>query len=340
MIQYYCLNCGQKINATDDSVGKQAKCPKCSAVMSVPAPEPQSPETQIKFFCVQCGQKIHIPQQYQGRTCKCPQCNAENTVPLQKTQSKQDVVNKNTHSVISNRSETLHLKEESGIAQLSIKDDAYNNQKGDTHSKNLDIENHIENKEVLPSAGKKDCTDIPCPHCGKVYQLANKNLGKVMTCIECRKNFLTPSSAEKSTGDEKIVHFACLMCKTKLKAPESMEGKTVLCPNCECYAEVPAPEREPSSSEEAMPFKLLKLTKECPFCGEEIPERAKKCKHCGEFITELMESSVLMYRTAAPTGFRTNRRSRSNQLGEQSEYAGFRLRVLATLIDTIPPFPI
>jgi hypothetical protein len=39
-----CTNCRTKMRAPDDAVGKEVQCPKCAAVMRVPAPDPPAPE--------------------------------------------------------------------------------------------------------------------------------------------------------------------------------------------------------------------------------------------------------------------------------------------------------
>jgi len=33
------------------------------------------------------------------------------------------------------------------------------------------------------------------------------------------------------------------------------------------------------------------LTKECPYCAEEILVAAKKCKHCGEFLDDELKKN-------------------------------------------------
>lgn len=45
MIKFACPQCGQKMNVSDDLAGKKGKCPKCSAVLEVPA----GPEEELTF---------------------------------------------------------------------------------------------------------------------------------------------------------------------------------------------------------------------------------------------------------------------------------------------------
>ncbi|HEU4576998.1 MAG TPA: hypothetical protein VFS67_02000 [Polyangiaceae bacterium] len=40
------------------------------------------------------------------------------------------------------------------------------------------------------------------------------------------------------------------------------------------------------------------MTKDCPFCGEQVKEAAKKCKHCGETIDVALRSAEEAMRMA------------------------------------------
>src|SRR5258708_7578566 len=46
-IEFRCQKCGKLLRTGDETAGKQAKCPECGSIMSIPIPEPQQPEPSI-----------------------------------------------------------------------------------------------------------------------------------------------------------------------------------------------------------------------------------------------------------------------------------------------------
>lgn len=202
-----------------------------------------------------------------------------------------------------------------------------------------------------------------CQGCGHHYQVPDEWAGKKVRCKKCSHLSPIPSLGHneqseisranttiqsnniqipEDTGeDEKIIYFSCLMCKTELKAPESMRGKTVLCHHCQCYAEVPGHPVHTPIQEDSTTFQLKKETKDCPYCGEEILKNAKKCKHCGEFLDDsVAESYHSGYGLNIPSSisYRKNRKPEIEPSCNELDYAGFWRRVLASLIDVIPYF--
>lgn len=84
-------NCGARMRVPAAKAGKRGKCPKCGAVLDIPAAsEPEGPvsaepvvtdDGRIKFACDSCGKSLKVPQEAAGRRVKCPKCSAAVTVP-------------------------------------------------------------------------------------------------------------------------------------------------------------------------------------------------------------------------------------------------------------------
>lgn len=113
MIKFHCFQCGQKISVPDGSVGKRARCPKCSTVLTVPAAgvskkgtasdqttdfrKKSTSKTQfafgrrstsalVRFRCVMCNASITAPESKRGQIILCPHCRANSEVPLKSLQ--------------------------------------------------------------------------------------------------------------------------------------------------------------------------------------------------------------------------------------------------------------
>src|SRR4051812_10831237 len=90
------------------------------------------------------------------------------------------------------------------------------------------------------------------------------------------------------------VAVLCPSCKSKLKAPDHLAGRTLTCPSCKSSVDVPAAVRERPQSRPVSPParpEPEKDTKGCPFCGEDILAVAKKCKHCGEALDPTLRAA-------------------------------------------------
>lgn len=204
----------------------------------------------INFRCDQCNQKLSVPDVHAGQKVKCSGCKNVTAVPqIQKIQ----------------------IRKASTAAQQPL-------------LRQSDNQESESNQPVHP-ADTANHTSISCKNCGKEYRISSGNLGRKFTCTECGSEFSSGQAKSDSVKpDGNLVCFVCSMCQHELKAPESMRGKTVTCPHCDCYAEVPKGRSKPDTSNESDQFKLAEVAKDCPYCGEEIRENAKKCKHCGEFL--------------------------------------------------------
>lgn len=125
-----------------------------------------------------------------------------------------------------------------------------------------------------------------CSKCNKKIAVPDESIGKRCQCPKCKTISVVPdtSSSTEMPATNNLIHFKCSQCKQELEAPEVMRGKTILCHHCQANTVVSEHELEPSENDEPMPFKLKEQTKDCPYCGEEILEKAIKCKHCGEFL--------------------------------------------------------
>ena len=110
-IKFACEACGAKLAAKDGAEGRTIKCPKCGAMIGVPAyriaspiivepdesfgpiapqspkpkvagPAPETPEPMaISFACESCGAKLKEPAGKAGRIIHCPACRREIEVP-------------------------------------------------------------------------------------------------------------------------------------------------------------------------------------------------------------------------------------------------------------------
>ena len=78
------------------------------------------------------------------------------------------------------------------------------------------------------------------------------------------------------------INFCCPYCNQHLTVDAAEAGRSVACPTCD--SEIQIPEVRTYHSTIAPPPPSPKHTKECPFCGEEILNKAIKCKHCGSML--------------------------------------------------------
>lgn len=83
------------------------------------------------------------------------------------------------------------------------------------------------------------------------------------------------------------ITFSCPSCQQNLEAGSDMANTIVECPSCGKQIQVPSiqPAMAPvMHSANKMHTAAPGGTKTCPFCAEEINEKAIKCKHCGSML--------------------------------------------------------
>jgi DNA-directed RNA polymerase subunit RPC12/RpoP len=88
-IHVQCAGCGAKFQALEKLAGKRAKCPECSAAITVPrqpeqtsrqAVPSQEEKTTIVVTC-DCGKKLRAKAELAGKRVKCPACGEPLNIP-------------------------------------------------------------------------------------------------------------------------------------------------------------------------------------------------------------------------------------------------------------------
>lgn len=83
-IEFTCPSCSTSIRTPDGSAGKKGKCPKCAAIVQIPAasPAPASQTAAAKFTvkCPSCSHALQVPASLAGKRGKCPRC--ESVIPI------------------------------------------------------------------------------------------------------------------------------------------------------------------------------------------------------------------------------------------------------------------
>ncbi len=78
--------CGARLKAPAKAAGRQTRCPKCNATLTIPLPVGAVPKERaargdkIKVRCT-CGVKLSAPAAHAGKRIRCPQCREVMMVP-------------------------------------------------------------------------------------------------------------------------------------------------------------------------------------------------------------------------------------------------------------------
>ncbi|MCE5341825.1 MAG: DUF5684 domain-containing protein [Planctomycetaceae bacterium] len=83
MVAFECSSCGLKKAVDDKYAGRNVRCPKCSASVSVSTQkisQEERPKNLIKVYCPLCNKKIAVSSEYAGKRVRCPNCKNPLTV--------------------------------------------------------------------------------------------------------------------------------------------------------------------------------------------------------------------------------------------------------------------
>ncbi len=90
-----CPSCGYSSSGgTEELIGRQVSCPKCSSGFTIDRPDKQSDSTTtgvLLVSCTNCAKEFKIPEKYAGKSASCPSCKGKITVPLVQDKSTSDV---------------------------------------------------------------------------------------------------------------------------------------------------------------------------------------------------------------------------------------------------------
>lgn len=90
-----CPSCGYSSSSgTEEMIGRQVSCPKCSSGFTIDRPDKQSDSTTtgvLLVSCTNCAKEFKIPEKYAGKSASCPSCKGKITVPLVQVKSTSDV---------------------------------------------------------------------------------------------------------------------------------------------------------------------------------------------------------------------------------------------------------
>lgn len=97
MIHMQCSKCGKMLKASDAAAKKKAKCPRCGAILTVPALSSSSrrtntngspyndvapqPDLSTEIGCPHCARAIRADPKQAGQTVGCPYCGGSMVVP-------------------------------------------------------------------------------------------------------------------------------------------------------------------------------------------------------------------------------------------------------------------
>lgn len=204
---HFRCDCGARISASAAFLGRNARCPKCQAVIRLQNPEgaPAAPPPfaakssmsaaaaekradKIRFACV-CGATISAPVGASGKRVRCPKCSAVATVPVSESSAENGVAaldGGEMDDVFSGLSSGQTLERPAPPPPVS------------RHQRERDefgIAPPVEVPQEKPAAPSGPA--VPCPACGREWPARSK------ICTDCGVNLKTGRSL-LTTQDEQL----------------------------------------------------------------------------------------------------------------------------------------
>ena len=126
-----------------------------------------------------------------------------------------------------------------------------------------------------------------CPYCNNAYQAEESGIGQVMSCVNCRKQFIIQRD-EDNVSPEPETKFTsrCPYCNNACQAEKSEIGQIMNCPTCGKQFVLQVDE------DNAAPQPMIdpKFTSRCPYCGGSYESedsaigQVMNCPVCGKPI--------------------------------------------------------
>ena len=151
-----------------------------------------------------------------------------------------------------------------------------------------------------------------CSRCTSPLVAPATQIGRTLSCPRCHTKVLVPKESRKpcqaqyavseaegppQTAPEREIAFTCLVCNTRMTAPEGQVGQTVACPDCRTPAVVPP------GAAEALPRRAAAVVEEYA-----VHDDASSASHAAVreqpkyFPVYCARCNTLMHATAAQVG--------------------------------------
>lgn len=91
---FQCPFCNQKLEADEEWIGQETKCPKCAGSIKIFKPIKEKTTMNYIFQCPFCNQELEAGEELIGQEVKCPKCDGTIKIPNPK-----DISVQNLHAV-------------------------------------------------------------------------------------------------------------------------------------------------------------------------------------------------------------------------------------------------